>query len=573
VRQEADSLARRIDDLRGSVVYSIAISAGWMTPAEKIRALKSAELWDQARSRDQTDMLMAAGGYEEAIPRYAAFGHWRKVGDAYFALGNLAEARASYERGENLPGKEYKAFRREPDYDRLIALAIRREDWTAILAMIRQVGPESLGKSEVIFGGSSRAKGPLVKLGAHAAAAAGDRRMAGEMRRFFDLTEEEIAVILEHARSGAYAKDVAKLAKPPLLRVTPRSMAQIMAEGCTDRSEMIVDFLKGIEGNFRGAYADMLNWLDTGDGRALARVIFWLTQSGNFDVFKSCLFALQCEVGMFYRPDSRHVTFYTTHPWLTRASMRELLAALVAMEGQPSSEVLFSCVLQHSASIMPDIEKGTFDPDRVDPLVALRSHATWAEAVIARWSADGHLERLWAKVRAEATGEARPDVRRMPAFAKLCDALTAVLLDAWKRDFEMVRWKAEESAFLALQSLLPGVEIQRHAMPSWLAPQHLDILVPRAGVAVEYQGEQHYRPIDIFGGKVGFEATVRRDENKLRLCQLAGIQLEYIRFDEDAARRLKEIADHCRPKLKAGRVSAGSQDVRSQPNMDARGEC
>jgi len=91
--------------------------------------------------------------------------------------------------------------------------------------------------------------------------------------------------------------------------------------------------------------------------------------------------------------------------------------------------------------------------------------------------------------------------------------------------------------------MLPAVEIVQHASPVWLAPQHLDIYLPAHKVAIEYQGEQHYRPIEIFGGTEGFEATVRRDEAKRRLCALARVRLEYIHFADDLNARLQQIAE------------------------------
>jgi hypothetical protein len=173
----------------------------------------------------------------------------------------------------------------------------------------------------------------------------------------------------------------------------------------------------------------------------------------------------------------------------------------------------------------------------------------WAEAVIAGWAAGGTLDALWSDVVSEAADQRWRDVRQMPVLARLCDVLSAELVAAWARDMEKVRWKSEESAFLSLKTLLPNTPIERHAMPSWLAPQHLDMLVPDAGVAVEYQSEQHYRPIDVFGGEAGYTATVRRDENKRSLCRLAGVRLEYIRHDEDARLRLEQIASLCRTEI------------------------
>ena len=114
-------MTRRVAELRSSVIYAIALSTGWLKPGEKIYALKASRLWDDARTRDQADMLMAAGAYQEAMPLWEKFSHWRKIGDALLALGDVAGARASYERGENPPSEDYAAFRRSraADYQAL----------------------------------------------------------------------------------------------------------------------------------------------------------------------------------------------------------------------------------------------------------------------------------------------------------------------------------------------------------------------------------------------------------------------------------------------------------------------
>jgi hypothetical protein len=75
----------------------------------------------------------------------------------------------------------------------------------------------------------------------------------------------------------------------------------------------------------------------------------------------------------------------------------------------------------------------------------------------------------------------------------------------------------------------------------WLAPQHLDIFVPELSLAVEYMGQQHYEPIEHFGGRAGFKGTIERDSRKLEICHKIGIMLEYVRYDEDMGMRVAEI--------------------------------
>lgn len=60
--------------------------------------------------------------------------------------------------------------------------------------------------------------------------------------------------------------------------------------------------------------------------------------------------------------------------------------------------------------------------------------------------------------------------------------------------------------------------IREHS-PSWLGKQRLDIYIPSLKIALEYNGEQHYYPIEFFGGKKGFEETKARDIRKRQLCQ------------------------------------------------------
>lgn len=45
-------------------------------------------------------------------------------------------------------------------------------------------------------------------------------------------------------------------------------------------------------------------------------------------------------------------------------------------------------------------------------------------------------------------------------------------------------------------------------------PMEIDIFFPELGLGFEYQGEQHYRPVSIFGGEKGFLATTARDDLK-----------------------------------------------------------
>lgn len=74
--------------------------------------------------------------------------------------------------------------------------------------------------------------------------------------------------------------------------------------------------------------------------------------------------------------------------------------------------------------------------------------------------------------------------------------------------------------------------------PEWLRPQRLDIFIPELNLGIEYQGEQHFRPVD-FGGKgkrvskKQFEDNKKRDLRKKELCVKNGLTLIELRYDEN----------------------------------------
>lgn len=62
--------------------------------------------------------------------------------------------------------------------------------------------------------------------------------------------------------------------------------------------------------------------------------------------------------------------------------------------------------------------------------------------------------------------------------------------------------------------------------------QSLDIFIPSLSIGIEYQGIQHYEPVEIFGGEEGFKGVVERDSRKRQLCADNGVELIYWRYDE-----------------------------------------
>lgn len=61
----------------------------------------------------------------------------------------------------------------------------------------------------------------------------------------------------------------------------------------------------------------------------------------------------------------------------------------------------------------------------------------------------------------------------------------------------------------------------------WLGLQSLDFYLPDYKVAIECQGEQHFKAIKLYGGEDGYERRVMLDENKRVRCEEQGIKIIY----------------------------------------------
>ena len=79
------------------------------------------------------------------------------------------------------------------------------------------------------------------------------------------------------------------------------------------------------------------------------------------------------------------------------------------------------------------------------------------------------------------------------------------------------RWSSEFSLYMLIKDRVGDVIYQYR--PRWLEPQSIDIFLSESNIGIEYQGIQHYEPIERFGGEEGFRATQARDNKKRALCK------------------------------------------------------
>ena len=53
----------------------------------------------------------------------------------------------------------------------------------------------------------------------------------------------------------------------------------------------------------------------------------------------------------------------------------------------------------------------------------------------------------------------------------------------------------------------------------------VDFYLPDYNVVIECQGQQHFEPVEFFGGKCAFEDTIKRDSIKKEICEQHGIKV------------------------------------------------
>lgn len=92
-----------------------------------------------------------------------------------------------------------------------------------------------------------------------------------------------------------------------------------------------------------------------------------------------------------------------------------------------------------------------------------------------------------------------------------------------------VIWKGEYEMYLLAKKLYPDAIYQYHC--EWLGRQSLDVYIPSISVGIEYQGIQHYEPVDHFGGKDAYLHRVELDNQKRQLCTANNVKLLEWRYD------------------------------------------
>lgn len=110
-----------------------------------------------------------------------------------------------------------------------------------------------------------------------------------------------------------------------------------------------------------------------------------------------------------------------------------------------------------------------------------------------------------------------------PKTYKLTTQLNMLRWEMYVHGVWKPRYCSEMDFFTFVHEHYPDAIFQYQ--DEWLGRQSLDVYIPSKHVAIEYQGQQHYRSVNLFGGKRGLEATKERDSKKAELCLRNNIKL------------------------------------------------
>lgn len=101
-------------------------------------------------------------------------------------------------------------------------------------------------------------------------------------------------------------------------------------------------------------------------------------------------------------------------------------------------------------------------------------------------------------------------------------------------------FRTQERIYSFLKNTFPNECWLWEASPDWLGTQRFDVYCERINLAIEYNGEQHYFPVEVFGGELEHFKCVERDKLKKQLCKENNCTLYTIKYDNVDYDRIRE---------------------------------
>ena len=126
-------------------------------------------------------------------------------------------------------------------------------------------------------------------------------------------------------------------------------------------------------------------------------------------------------------------------------------------------------------------------------------------------------------------------------YESLREILTTAQLDMYQGELgyyakPLNRWKSEELVYNITKKLYKDYQVVYQYRPRFLCTDggnmSYDVYICGLRVAIEYQGKQHFAPVEYFGGEENFEKQKARDLLKAERSKENGVKLVYINYWE-----------------------------------------
>lgn len=194
--------------------------------------------------------------------------------------------------------------------------------------------------------------------------------------------------------------------------------------------------------------------------------------------------------------------------------------------------------------VSPDTARylGSVCPENVqimiEDLVASRDklaeYSRMLESAIRRYQMEGD-------VYYEAWSPNKEEIERMYRLqnsnhSKLIRRIDNYFENIVRQEFGMKKigesWVGETIMHGIIKCIYPTSNILRHYRPEWLGGLELDVFVVEGNIGFEYQGQQHYKSIKVWGGEVALKELQIRDARKRKLCREHNVRLIEISYSE-----------------------------------------
>lgn len=104
-------------------------------------------------------------------------------------------------------------------------------------------------------------------------------------------------------------------------------------------------------------------------------------------------------------------------------------------------------------------------------------------------------------------------------------------------DISDYKWKSEEQCLKCVKDIFGDKKVIHQYRPYFLRTESgqmsYDIYISSKKIAIEYQGKQHFEPIELFGGVETFKLQKKRDQIKKEISERQGICLIFVNYWEN----------------------------------------